>query len=1083
MTFSRFLLIIFICLNPIYAEEGGLPPVKRDNDGLTILYGNAFIQQLQENGTLEAALHASEPEKHIQYRSMAYSGDQVHYRIRAAGFRKHMQYLLAQWQADRVIMGFGSNEAYHGKEWLPTYREKLDFYLELIKERHPGAELILLSPVAAEEVSHVKQLDLAGRNANLKSYTEVMKEVAEEKGVRFIDLYAPTKTLYASVKENLTYDGMHLNETGSAIVGELIAQKITGKKGDFNKRAGFTALKKLVSRKAEEIAQAYHPSNGVHYYGVRAREYEYHTEIPHHLKLANQLDEAIWAQADDLNLAHEMPTLEVLEIQVETQKPKNGYGQIKGAEEDLKDFTVAPGFQVNCFASSEQFPELVNPLQINFDSQGRLWVTCYASYPHPLPGVLANDSILILEDTDGDGKADKKSVFADGLELPDGFTFYRDGILVSEDNRVVYLADKNADGRADYKEEILRGLDNTDTHHSGYLNRTPQGDLILSEALFHRGQFEALNGVLHTKDTSILTLDMDTRFLTVERQTSAPNPWRISYNRLGESAQFFGGGQLSDNDIYNVWTPMGLKAPSSLDNIFRYDKGVSVQYVDSPHFPKDWQGGLLTSHLLRTNEVNYTPIHLVDGAYRAAGEKITLIQSRNKIFRPSDLSFGLDGGLYISDFYYPIIGHAQHSNREKARDKANGRIWRITKKESPLVKVPKFQGASPAELISLLKDPFLKVRQLARIELEKLPSREVLPSFQEALKGADVNNEDVLEILWLAERLDQFQHVEFYKALLTSENINVQRAAVRSLRWWAPFLDQAGKDLLLDLAKHPDERIKILLVGALSYLNDEQGQWAMISNAVEAKGKETPLATALIMSSKKNKPGISPEFPILRPLDELFINKQQWAVNEEDQKVLYFYSNKARDIIIGHENASHIDITVNDKLILSNRSKHTQESQSILKVHKGINKVEYRLVNNKSLDGRYFLSTTDGKSLPGKPFIKNKEQAKEWMEEYKQNQNTNWKSLAQTTFQTHCANCHDLEKLTVGPPLKGLYGKTQAVIYADGSRKTVKVDEDYIREAILNPTSVYPEGTVPGMAKIPLSEKEVETMVKWIKSL
>lgn len=83
---------------------------------------------------------------------------------------------------------------------------------------------------------------------------------------------------------------------------------------------------------------------------------------------------------------------------------------------------MAPGYKISLFASEVEFPELANPVQISFDNKGRLWVAVMPTYPHWKPGdPKPNDKLIILEDTNGDGKADKQTTFADGLQLPLGF--------------------------------------------------------------------------------------------------------------------------------------------------------------------------------------------------------------------------------------------------------------------------------------------------------------------------------------------------------------------------------------------------------------------------------------------------------------------------------------------------------------------------------------------------------------------------------------------------------------------------------------------------------------------------------------
>jgi len=650
----------------------------------------------------------------------------------------------------------------------------------------------------------------------------------------------------------------------------------------------------MIGRKAYEVAQCYHPSNGISYYGTRQRTYEYLAEIPHHLKLANILDQAIWEQAEDLGSANAMPKLPVLKAEMPTSKPKNGLGIIKTAKEDLKDFKLADGYEVNCFASSEDFPELINPLQMQVDTKGRVWVTCFASYPHPLPGAQGTDTILIFEDTDNDGRADKRTVFADNLLLPDGFVLYKKGALVSVSKKLIYLEDTDGDGKADLQEEVIRGFDNTDTHHSGYLARSPRGELIMSEALFHRGQFEALNGVVHTKDTSIMTFDLATRHLSVDRQTDSPNPWKITYNRYGAAIQFYGGGQIIDADIHNVHTPMGSAAPTGLGMPFRYDKGCSAEFLESPHFPKDWQGGLLTSHLLRTNEINFTPLKYVDGAYKSAGNKVLLIKSSNKIFRPTDLVFGTDGALLISDFYYPIIGHAQHSNRDKQRDYSNGRVWRVTKKGAPLSKTPDYASASTLQLVNGLKHPLLKTRQVARLELETRSEAEVLSAISAVESSLKSDDLFALEILWLKERFRSFDDTGLIQKLLSSEDMEIRRAAVRSLRKWRPSLGDKFSGIVEKLAASKDDRVKILLVGALSHLQLEDESFAAVIASIAAKNG-TPLALGKQMAGWKDRPGLAPEFPLLKINPDAYFEADLLSDVTDKGTVVYFSGGSCKE--------------------------------------------------------------------------------------------------------------------------------------------------------------------------------------------
>src|SRR5690606_27290593 len=131
--------------------------------------------------------------------------------------------------------------------------------------------------------------------------------------------------------------------------------------------------------------------------------------------------------------------------------PKYLYG-----EEAITKFHMAPGYEINLFASEQEFPDLQKPVQLTFDNHGRLWVATMASYPHWKPGdAKPNDKLLILEDTDNDGKADKQTIFADGLHLPMGFELAPEGVYVSQGTNMVLLSDTDNDDKADKREILL----------------------------------------------------------------------------------------------------------------------------------------------------------------------------------------------------------------------------------------------------------------------------------------------------------------------------------------------------------------------------------------------------------------------------------------------------------------------------------------------------------------------------------------------------------------------------------------------------------------------------------------------------
>src|SRR5713226_543277 len=124
-------------------------------------------------------------------------------------------------------------------------------------------------------------------------------------------------------------------------------------------------------------------------------------------------------------------------------------------ELERQSFQVAPGFEVNLFAAD---PLLAKPIQMNFDAAGRLWVACSEVYPMIKPGQKANDKVIVLDDTRGVGRADKTTVFADGLLIPTGVEPGDGGCYVGQSTEVLHFKDKNGDDKADEKRILLSGF-------------------------------------------------------------------------------------------------------------------------------------------------------------------------------------------------------------------------------------------------------------------------------------------------------------------------------------------------------------------------------------------------------------------------------------------------------------------------------------------------------------------------------------------------------------------------------------------------------------------------------------------------
>src|SRR5262249_32588304 len=168
-----------------------------------------------------------------------------------------------------------------------------------------------------------------------------------------------------------------------------------------------------------------------------------------------------------------------------------GQGDLKNipdpdAELERRSFQIADGFEVNLFAAD---PLLAKPIQMNFDAAGRLWIASSEVYPQIKPGQKANDKIIILEDTKGVGKADKTTVFADGLLIPTGLEPGDGGAYVAKSTELLHITEKN--GKANKTRVVLSGFGTEDTHHILHTLRWgPDGLLYMNQSIYIHSHIE-----------------------------------------------------------------------------------------------------------------------------------------------------------------------------------------------------------------------------------------------------------------------------------------------------------------------------------------------------------------------------------------------------------------------------------------------------------------------------------------------------------------------------------------------------------------------------------------------------------------
>ena len=488
----------------------------------------------------------------------------------------------------------------------------------------------------------------------------------------------------------------------------------------------------------------------------------------------------------------------------------------------LERLHPAPGYEVSLFASEREFPELANPLAMTFDTRGRLWVITSPTYPHVGPDETPNDKVVILEDTNRDGKADRLKVFADGLYIPTGFALGDGGVYVSQQPNLMFLQDTNGDDKADVRRVILHGFGTEDSHHSIHAFQWgPDGALYFQEGTFLHSQVETPYGPVRLEEAGVWRYEPRTEKLSVFVSYPFANPWGHVIDRWGQNF-------ISDaSNGYNYW---GTAFSGHVDyprkqepmrewTLTRVRPTSGSEFVRSRHFPESAQGNFLYNNVIGFQGIKQFKT-VEDGSGFVGIEVEPLLQSPDPNFRPVAMQFGPDGALYVVDWFNPLVGHMQYSLRDPRRDKTHGRVWRITAKGRPLLDPPKIAGATIAQQLDLLKAYEDRTRYQARLALRDRPAAEVLPAVQRWIDGLDSADPEIehhlLEALWVHEHHDTV-NVPLLKRLLAAREFRARAAAVRVLQHWFDRVDGA-MDLLAPMVQDEAPRVRLEAVRALSFV-------------------------------------------------------------------------------------------------------------------------------------------------------------------------------------------------------------------------------------------------------------------------
>lgn len=822
------------------SSAGAAEPLKVQPNQRIVAVGSSLAERMNLYGNFEAGLHLRFRDKNLLFRNFAWPADEVGIQQRPANYTT-IDDPLKVFDPDLFLCFFGFNESFAGSgaEQLTAFQTQYERWIdgkvaEFRKEdREP--RFVLISPIAFEPSGNPLQPSGQQENERLRLYTGVIRQVAANRGYPFVDLFEPTLPLFTREPGlQFTINGIHTNEFGDAEVARQLHVQLFGSPAPKLEDARQAQLLAAINDKSWYHLQDYRMLNGWYVYGGR-RTWDTETFPREYVKIRNMVrvrDQYVWDVANGRPVPEVPDDSKTGELIVpETMFGTRDEGFRRGREpenliyptpqESIAQMQVPEGFSVEEFASEVDFPELANPTQINFDTKGRLWVSCMPSYPQWLPGnPKPSDRLLIFEDTDKDGRADVCKTFYDKLSCPTGFEFWNGGVLVVDEPRILFLKDNDGDDVADEVTQVLDGIGTDDTHHAmGAWEFSHGGLLYMLEGVSMSTTLETPYGPFRVAGPSgSYVWDPVTLKVRYFKTPGYGNPWCLVFDRWGNG--IIGDGTGAVQHWASPLSGADVASRKTLRTIFDNQgmrPAVGSDFLTSRHFPEEVHGHFVYGCVINMHGFPRFTIRDEEDGAGLVGERITdFLSSTDMFFRPVDPWIGPDGALWFGDWCNALIGHMQYSQRDPNRDQKHGRVYRMVYRNKPLLEPAIQADKSIPELLDQLLAYEPRTRYRARRALRDHDADQVLSQLSQWIEGSN-DAERMAEALWVQEGFRRVD-VALLDRLLAVDDFRARAAAVHTLANEVERIPDALQRLSLAM-RDPHPRVRVEALRGLSFIS------------------------------------------------------------------------------------------------------------------------------------------------------------------------------------------------------------------------------------------------------------------------
>lgn len=540
----------------------------------------------------------------------------------------------------------------------------------------------------------------------------------------------------------------------------------------------------------------------------------------------------LWAVGDKVKSQWEefrktMPALKYHEDanipNYEKRNPAPKFQEPLTASESQKLIQVPPGYDLKLFASE---PDIINPISMEWDERGRLWVLETVDYPNDVreSNGVADDRVKICEDTDGDGKADKFTIFAEDLNIPTGLTFYNGGVIVIQAPHFLYLKDTDGDDKADERSVLIDGWGTFDTH-AGPSNLHYGIDNMIYGSVGYAGFKGQIAGKPYEFNQGLYRFNSGVATFEVITRTSN-NTWGLG---ITENNDLFASTANNTHSVYvgipekYVKDVAGLDARRSsslkidghyamhpitdkvrqVDVFGGFTAASGHNFYSARSYPKKfWNGQVAfvcepTGHLVHMAHIKK------EGSGFIEKDGFNIFASVDEWVSPVEAKTGPDGAVWILDWYDFIVQHNPTPSVKRGgydgvngkgnafenplRDKQRGRIWRVVYKESPKPGLTQLDKTDTDGLVNALKSDNMFWRLTAQRLLVETLNTQAIPDLINLVAKSEPDqtgtNYPAIHALWTLQGLHAFHHnddaAKLLSGALKNSNAGVRKAAIQ----------------------------------------------------------------------------------------------------------------------------------------------------------------------------------------------------------------------------------------------------------------------------------------------------------------